>query len=83
VTADELLRQNPDPSYYGRLPDSVGETDLSPDQIGMRRLACVPRMIRAHFHARDIDFSWVSTCFGQSSNYYVVQTKDGTRFLIE
>ena len=82
MTAEQILREHPRAKYYGRIPSSIGETDLSPDELGMKRLSKTCAMIAAHFHTKLIDFVWKSTCYA-SDNYYVIQTTDGTRFIVE
>lgn len=82
MTAEQILKQHADPKYYGRIPAYIGETDMSPDNIGMKRLGRC-RMIAAHFDMSAISWIWKSTCFKAGEQYYVIQTTDGTRFVVE
>ncbi len=86
ITIEKLLRTQFQGNYYGRVIDTVS---LSPfaikeiEEMGMKLLKQIPKMLRASLNAKLINRVWVSQCFGKGSNYYLVEAVDGKTFMVE
>lgn len=74
-------------AYTGYTPRSIAISTLTLSdiaEIGLRALERVPRKITAFFNRSKIVKVFKSDCFQDPlDNYYIIQTTDGTLFIVD